>query len=205
MRRADQIEVELPQRGWAFDRRSVDSAGRLTATECLVTAATVCPYVGREIPGCEALGLDPQKIYQLYRDPKALKAAMPKLNGQPLMLDHIAVSAANPQQQRIIGTVSDARWDGKRIYATVTVWDSTAITLIETNAQRDLSCGYSYVPDMTNGRTPAGEHFDGVMRSIEFNHVALVETGRVQGATISDALPYHVAMERLCPGYGRLR
>jgi hypothetical protein len=140
-----------------------------------------------EIPGCDALGLDPERIYNLWRDPEALGAACANLNGQPLLADHIGVSAESPQQSMIVGTLSDAEFDGKNIYATVSVWHADAISDIESGARRDLSVGYKYSPDMTPGKTPDGERYDGVMRGpFEFNHVALVPLGRVAGAQVAD-------------------
>lgn len=194
----------------ALDRRSVDSAGRLHATECVISASQVNDYIGKEIIDHQRLGLDPNAIYRMWRDPAALKAATAQLNGQPLMLDHIAVSAASPQQQRIIGTVSNARFVDNKIIATISVWDELAIRLIETNTQREISAAYTYVPDMKPGATPSGERYDGVMRGpLEWNHIALVATGRVSGAAVADELPVRLlrghALERIVPGYGRLR
>jgi hypothetical protein len=63
--------------------------------------------------------------------------------------------------------------------ATITVWDRRAIDAIESGDQRELSCGYSYRPIMRPGIF-AGKRYDGVMRDIVGNHVALVESGRVR-------------------------
>jgi hypothetical protein len=52
-----------------------------------------------------------------------------------------------------------------------------AIDGIESGKQRELSAGYHYKPDMTAGNFD-GMRYDGVMRNIVFNHVALVEDGR---------------------------
>ncbi len=208
MRAAD-LEIELPRRRYRFamDRRSTDSAGRLTISDCVITASQVNEYRGAEIPGCDRLRLDPNAIYRMYRDPEALKAATSALNGQPLMLDHIAVSSTDPQQLRIIGTVSEARWTGDKIVATISVWDQAAIDLIASNEQRDISAAYAYVPDMTPGTTPRGERFDGTMRGpLEWNHIGLVQTGRVSGAQVADAaLDRRPPLERFVKGYGRLR
>ena len=46
----------------AFDRgsaRSYDAEGRLHVHTTNISKANVCPYIGREIPNSEALGLDP--------------------------------------------------------------------------------------------------------------------------------------------------
>jgi uncharacterized protein len=202
------IEIEIPRGGgFAFDRRTVDRDGRMTITDCTLTTASVCPYIGSEIPDWEKLGLVGDRVYQLYRDPVALKAAVPLFDGQPLLFDHVPVSADQPQQQMIVGTIGDARWSAGKVIGTVTVWDSDAIQGIESNMRRDLSVGYYYVPDMTPGRTPAGEQFDGRMRGpLAINHIALVPQGRVAGAMVADeAVTPCASFVKAIPGYNRLR
>jgi hypothetical protein len=168
-----------------FDRRSYDVDNRLHVTDCILTAAQVNPYMGSEIPGGESL--DPNAIYQLYRTPDALKAAVSLFENLPLMIDHIVVSAADPKQQMIIGSVSNARWSNGQILGDIAVWDGDAIKLIESNRQKDLSVGYRYVARMTPGTAPDGTPYDGVMLSIKPNHIALVTEGRVAGAQVGDA------------------
>jgi hypothetical protein len=70
------------------------------------------------------------------------------------------------------------------------VWDNSAIAGIETEEQEELSSSYQYVADMTPGTTPTGEVYDGIMRDIIGNHVALVETGRAgSDVLVADSLP----------------
>ena len=184
---ADKIEVEIPTT-LTFDRRSTDSDGRLTATECVLTRANVSMYIGGEIPGYQQLGLDPNAVYPCYRDPVALKAAMPGLNGKPLMMDHVLTSATDPQKSLIVGTVVDCRWVGDAIVGTVVVWDRAAIEAIESKALRDLSCGYRYTPVRKDGIAPGGDRYNILMTGpIEFNHIALVSEGRVDGAFVADS------------------
>lgn len=186
---ANNIEVEMPDsRPLAFDRRTVDSDGRMTATECVLTRANVCPYIGAEIPEYERLGLDPNMTYMCYRDPAALKAAMPGLNGKPLMMDHVLTSATDPQKALTVGTVIGCRWSGDSIIGTVVVWDRTAIDAIESKELRDLSCGYRYSAVLKSGVAPNGERYEIFMTGpIEFNHIALVREGRVDGAFVADS------------------
>ena len=207
VRRARDIEIEIPRSSrWplALDKRSFDSDRRLTITDCVISASQVNPYIGAEIPDWQALGLDPDALYPMYRDPAALKAAMPGLNGKPLLIEHASVSAADPKQHLQVGTVFDCRWANDRILGTVSVWDENAIHGIETNVQRDLSAGYRYTPKMTPG-VANGESFAGRMVAIEFQHVALVPQGRVSGAQVGDAAPTRYPLTRVIPGYGRLR
>ena len=180
------IEIEIPI---AADRRAYDPDGRLSVTGCTITAAQVNPYLGHEIPEFEALGLDPDRIYYLYRDAAALKTAVPLFDGIPLLIEHAPVTAADPKQQLVVGTVRDSAWRNNKVVATLSVWNQEAIDGIKSNARRDLSCGYRYTPRMTPGTTPNGETFDGRMLDIVPNHCALVDTGRVSGAMVADARP----------------
>ena len=162
----------------AFDRRMETIDGHLVVKGCHVTKANVCPYLGSEIPNAEALGLQPDKIYMLYRDPAEIQAAADTYNRVPLLMQHVAVSADRPQQFLTVGTASNARFTHPYLDMDLTVWTREGIEAIESGAQRELSCGYRYVADMTPGTSLEGERFDGRMTGIVCNHVALVEAGR---------------------------
>nr|DAK77260.1 MAG TPA: prohead serine protease [Caudoviricetes sp.] len=178
----------------------------MTATECVLTRSNVCPYMGHEVPDYEQLGLEPERVYYLYRDPVALKAAVSSLNGKPLLLDHVLVSASDPQKSLQVGTVVDCRWAGDRIVGTVVVWDQKAIDAIESRELRDLSCGYRYSAVKQSGVAPDGDRYDLLMTGpIEWNHVALVRIGRVEGAFVADSAPDQRAeVARLIPHLDRL-
>ncbi|MGH7058317.1 MAG: DUF2213 domain-containing protein, partial [Acetobacteraceae bacterium] len=69
------------------------------------------------------------------------------------------------------------------------VWTREAIDGIESGKRRQLSASYRYDADMTSG-TYEGQPYDGVMRNIRFNHVALVEEGRAgPDVLVDDSLP----------------
>jgi hypothetical protein len=187
----DTIWVEIPDRPrLALDRREKDLDGRLHVRDCRITSASVNPYLGREIPGFESLGLEPGRIYHMYRDAAALKAAAPTFERVPLLIDHASTSADEPRKQLVIGTVSNVRWQAPYLVADLTVWDAEGIEAIESGRQKDLSCGYRYVPEMNSGVAPDGTPFDGRMLEIGANHVAIVSEGRVPNAMVADrALP----------------
>jgi len=175
----DEIFFDDEDTGLAFDRRTVDVNGRMQIPDCNISKACVNPYFGREIPGFDVLGLNPDSIYNLYRHPKELAKAAASFDAIPLMIEHVATTASNPQKSFMAGTVSNVRWKAPFLVGDVCVWDSDAIAVIESGEQQELSCGYAYVADMTPGITPEGERYEGVMRSIVGNHVALVQEGRV--------------------------
>lgn len=176
-------------RRMAFDRRMQTIDDHLVVTECNISKANVCPYMGAEIPNAEALGLKADQIYMLYRDAAELHAAVKTYDRVPLMMQHVAVNADSPQQFLIAGTVSNARFSHPFLKADLTIWTREGIDAVETGRQRELSCGYRYVPDMTPGTSPEGEKYDGRMTQIVANHVALVEAGRAgPDVMVADAL-----------------
>lgn len=166
----------------AMDRdleREKTRDGRLVVKRALITKANVCPYVGKEIPGWQKLGLDPDRVYNLLRDPEELKKGAETLNGVQLLKKHTPVSAEQPHQDKTVGSLgTDAEFDGENLYNSLFVNVQDSIDGIESGKQRELSAGYHYKPDMTPGNFN-GKAYDGVMRDIVFNHVALVEDGRV--------------------------
>ena len=164
----------------AMDRseRHKDQDGHLHVRRTNLTKATVNPYYGREIPGAQGLGLEPDKVYHLLRHPDELKKAADTFNNIRLLSKHIAVSADNPQEQFVAGsTGTDADFDGEYLTNSLVVWRAEDIAGIEAGDKVELSCQYYYRPDMTPGNFK-GLHYDGIMRDIRGNGVALVEAGR---------------------------
>ena len=175
----------------AFDRsmRTIDADGHMHVETANISKANVCPYYGREIPNGSELGLDPDRVYMLYRDAAELEAAAATYENKPLMMKHVAVSADDPQKYFIVGTVSNVRFEYPYLKASLAVWDRKAIEAIDSGAQEQLSCGYRYVADMSPGEHD-GVKYDGVMRGLKCNHVALVEAGRAgPDVMVSDEQP----------------
>ena len=177
----------------AFDKASArhyDDNGFLIVDSTIITKAAVNPYYGKEIPNYESLGLDPEKIYNMLRDPAELEKGMHTLGEKQLLIKHIFVSADEPQKESIAGTIgSNLEMVGNDVKGSLTVWDKEAINLIESGKLAELSASYFYDPVMKSG-TFNGERYDGIMTNIRGNHVALVERGRIgRDALVADALP----------------
>lgn len=172
--------------------RSYDEDGRLHVETSNISKATVNPYYGSEIPNHDKLGLEPKKVYYMLRDPEELEKAVQTFNNLPLLSKHIPVSADEPQKDVIVGTTgSDAKFEDGYLKCSLAVWDSEAIAGIENGEQMELSSAYRYVADMTPGEFK-GMRYDGVMRDIVGNHVALVDVGRAgRDVVVSDADPFH--------------
>ena len=177
----------------AFDKASArhyDDNGFLIVDSTVITKAAVNPYYGKEIPNYESLGLDPEKTYNMLRDPVELEKGMHTLGEKQLLIKHIFVSADEPQKESIAGTIgSNLEMVGDDVKGSLTVWDKEAINLIESGKLAELSASYFYDPVMKSG-TFNGQAYDGIMTNIRGNHVALVERGRIgRDALVADALP----------------
>ncbi len=194
------LDKETPmatdKRRLALDKasvRSYDTDGRMRVELTPISKANVCPYKGDEIPDYASLGLDPSRVYLLLRDPKELEKAATSANGVPLLIVHKPTSADDHPRELTVGaTGTDAVFDAPYLKNSLMIWDGEGIAGVESDEQKELSAGYHYVADMTPGEYE-GESYDGVMRDIEFNHVALVEEGRAG----SDVLVMDAAMNEL--------
>ena len=158
--------------------RRVDQDGRLYIETTNISKANVCPYLGQEVPKFEELGLDPDKTYYLFRDPEELKKAAPTFNNLPVLDKHVPVFSNDHRPENVVGsTGTDAEFIAPYLRNSMVVWAQRAIDGVENGRQREISCAYWYNADMTPG-THDGKRYDGVMRDIRGNHVALVEEGR---------------------------
>jgi hypothetical protein len=121
-----------------------------------------------------------------------------------LLDDHVPVSAESPQKSRVVGTVSNVRWQAPYLVADLICWDASAIARIRDGSQKEISCGYAYTPVIESG-TVDGESFDIRMLEIVGNHVALVPLGRVgSDVVVADSAPRPRTMAEVIPGFDRL-
>jgi len=178
----------------AFDRgsvRSYDADGRLHVALTNISKANVSPYYGSEIPGFAQLGLDPARIYKLWRDPAELEKGASTFRNLPILRRHIQVSADDPSKEDVVGSIgSDVAFNAPYLCASICIWDSEAIAGVESGQIAELSPAYRYVPEMTPGSTPDGEAYDGRMTNILGNHLATVEVGRSgPDVVVADSAP----------------
>lgn len=167
----------------AMDRATVrrrDVNGYMHVEVSNISKANVCPYYGSEIPDWQEMGLEPDRLYQLYRCPDELARGAETFNNIPLLSQHVPVVPEDglPEDLIIGSTGTDAMFDGTYLRNSLVVWSALYQEAIEDGRQRELSCGYRYRADMTAGQAPEGLRYDGVMRDIMGNHVALVIEGR---------------------------
>lgn len=116
----------------AYDRmgsvRTVDADGRLRVAKTPISKANVCPYRGKEIPGWDKLGLDPERIYRLLRDPQELEKGAHTFNGLPVLEEHYHVTADDPRRDLVIGTTgNEASFEAPFLYDSLVIWDGPSI------------------------------------------------------------------------------
>lgn len=182
----------------AFDKasaRSVDKDGRLHVSRTPISKSNVCPYLGKEIPKWEELGLDQNKVYRLYRDASELEKGASSFNNIQLMRKHLQVSAQDPKKEEIVGSIgSDVEYEAPYLMASMCIWDQEAIGLVEAEKLDEISSAYHYDALMEPGVSPDGETYDGRMVNILGNHVSLVEQGRAgPDVAVADSMPTELA------------
>ena len=187
--------------------RSKDANGFLHVASSNISKEVVNPYYGREIPGWEEKGLDPNHIFYGYRAGEELAKAAKTFDGLPLLIDHHIEDAEDPQKEYRVGSLgTDARWEAPYLKNSLIVTDAEAIRAIEDGRMKELSCAYRYEPDWTPG-TFEGVPYDFIMRNIQGNHVALVEEGRAGAdVVVADAKPRETItskMEKTMKGFFR--
>ncbi|NTU49343.1 MAG: DUF2213 domain-containing protein [Desulfobulbaceae bacterium] len=167
----------------AFDRDSMrreDANGYLHVQTSPISKAQVVPYYGKEVPGFAELGLDPDKIYQVYRPAEELEKSAATFNNLPIISVHKPISAAEFDSVKplIIGsTGTDSVFNDPYLENSLVFYDGAFIEKIADKTQAELSACYRYTPIVRSGLFN-GERYDIIMTDLIGNHVALVEEGR---------------------------
>ncbi|MFT8675928.1 MAG: DUF2213 domain-containing protein [Acetobacter sp.] len=192
----------------ALDRagsvRLTDEDGRLHVATTPISKATVNSYYGREIPGFQGLGLAPDRLYRLLRDPAELEKSADSFNALPVLAEHAHVTAQDPRPDLVVGALgTDAAFAPPYLTNALMVWNADAIEGIRSGTQRELSCAYRYVPVMEPGEYD-GQKYDGRMTQIRGNHVALVRAGRAgPDVLVADEKPEENRMDVSLPAASR--
>lgn len=177
---------------WAYDRslRTIDADGHMRVEMSRISKAAINPYRGSEIPKWRELGLDPDRIYRLFRDPRELAKGAQTFDGKPLLMRHVPVTSDLPNRDSWVGSIGRVSFEEPYLVARpLTVLTQDAIDAIESHAQRELSSAYRYDAEMVPGSW-GGEAYDGRMVNIRGNHVAIVSEGRAgSDVHVADELP----------------
>ncbi|MGA7537417.1 MAG: DUF2213 domain-containing protein [Steroidobacteraceae bacterium] len=178
---------KLTRGGGALDKREYDSNDWYTVSDNPLSKVGVYPYSGRAIDPDGTLGLDPQKLYGVYRSAEELGneetiksfKLMPWTDDHPNALLGAAEEGLVPADAKGVHGVigEDVHFDGDTLYGNIKVF-SEALARKIAAGKRELSCGYrcDFLPQegVFNG-----EPYQFVQRNLRGNHVASVDKGRM--------------------------
>ena len=205
--KAEEVERAAYANGYAkdsalaFDRASVrtyDVDGKLHVELTPISKANVCVYYGREIPGCDELGLIPDKAYRLLRDPEEL---------MPFIDDHtwLGDEGTDPGELPLSGmTGEQVYWDPPYLRANIR-WFSNDMKDAIDSGKRELSPGYKYDVYHQPG-VFEGQPYSYVQTNLRGNHLANVETGRTgKDVAVMDAAPEKkMTLEEIIAAIGKM-
>lgn len=160
-------------------KRLRDAFGNLIVKDCNISKSCVSPYLGSELQGKTDGYLDPNKIYKILRSDSALSDAVSTFKSAPITLGHpdIGLDLPDTPAERIGMTGGDCKFESPYLKTTLVFNVESAIDDIESKRKKELSLGYICDIDMISGEYQ-GDKYDGVMKNIVVNHVALVKRGR---------------------------
>lgn len=180
-------------RSMTFDaapsQRRVDENGFMHVDSCHVTKEQVVKYYGREIPGWRELGLDPERLYNVFRPGDEIEKAAATFDGLPLQLQHHIDSADEPQTEFRVGSISRPVWRAPYLDCDLHITNGAAISAVEHGDFKEISAAYLYEPVIESGEFD-GTPYEIVMRNLRGNHVALVPKGRAGAdVVVADSAP----------------
>jgi hypothetical protein len=162
--------------------RTEQPFGYLTVENCTFTGADIAKYFGFEVPDFKKHGLDPTKIYSVYRPQSEIRDS--NFNLKPLLSRHIDFSAEDYKHKFIVGAVGNTEMVGEELKGTVEFWSQEAIDMLNKGIKK-LSCGYTYTAKAESG-IYNGQSYDIMMTDIYANHVAMVDNPRYKAAIVAD-------------------
>lgn len=159
-------------------QRTRTPEGFLRAPAMISTADNVQPYRARELGLTDG---DPERVIRLFRPKSEVfsKDTLESFERATLTVTHPAKGVNSRDWKRVAsGDVHEIRPVGNATSAWLLIRDQAGIDVVEKDGVVQLSCGYDFDLDMTPGKTPSGEAYDGIQRNIRGNHVAIVDAAR---------------------------
>jgi hypothetical protein len=177
----------MPTDSQQVSARIADANGWYEVKNNPLSKVGVFPYLGSSIRAP-----DPMKLYNVYRPAAELSkpATLNSLKLLPWIDDHAMLGSETapnyiaPEQKGIEGVIGENVYFANNIiYGNIKVFSNRLAKLIR-NGKVDLSCGYrckyvwpgdpGWIAGMFNGKP-----YDCIQTNIIFNHLALVQDGRM--------------------------
>ena len=162
----------------AQDKKEEDVNGFWLIPDNPMTKIGVFPYLGRQI----SPELEPDRIYQVLRPkeeltrPETLKSLelIPLTNGHEM----VGKGFTPVEKKGCHGTTGqNVKVNGNLITNDLKLLSEEIKNEVE-SGKKDLSMGYRCRYELTEGEFE-GQHYDAIQRDIIFNHIALVDEGRM--------------------------
>lgn len=162
----------------AQDKKEEDVNGFWLIPDNPMTKIGVFPYLGRQI----SPELEPDRIYQVLRPKEELTRpeTLKSLELIPLTNEHEMVGKGfTPVEKKgCHGTTGqNVKVNGNLITNDLKLLSEEIKNEVE-SGKKDLSMGYRCRYELTEGEFE-GQHYDAIQRDIIFNHIALVDEGRM--------------------------
>ena len=163
----------------ATDKKEVDINGYWTIKDNPITKVGVFPYLGRQI----SPDLEPDRVYNVLRPEDELTApeTLKSLEHIPIVNEHTMIGDGftPPEEKGIEGvTGSNVKTDRLPLITNDLVIYSENFKDEVESGKKELSAGYRCRYELKEGEFE-GEHYDAIQRDIIYNHIALVDEGRM--------------------------
>jgi hypothetical protein len=163
----------------ADSAREVDNNGWIEVKNNPLSKVGVFPYSGGQVGG------DPTKIYNVYRPAEELShpEAIDSLKLIPWVNDHVMLGSSKDgltpaEEKGVEGVIGeDVYFKDGILYGNIKIFSENLANLIE-DGKKQLSAGYRCVYDFVSG-VFNGQPYDAIQKNIRFNHLALVDEGRM--------------------------
>lgn len=168
--------------------KTVDKNGFWEIEKNPVSAEGVFFYSGKMIG---ADGLEPDKLYPVYRSAEELEKSAKTFNNKPFFEDHTAIGegATKYDDKPAQGNMSNVHFENGKLYATLSIWSEKLKKLIE-DGKKELSLGYRCIYEPIKG-VFNGQPYDFVQKNLVGNHLALVDAGRCgKEVSVMDSLTF---------------
>lgn len=161
------------------DKKDVDINGYVTYYDVPMTKVGVFPYLGRTI----SPELEPDRVYMVLRPEEELTKSetLKSLEKIPFVNEHTMLGKDfTPAEDKGIEgtTLTNVKVKLPLITNDLVAYTERVKNEIENNDKRDLSLGYRCKYELTPG-IYNGQPYDAIQRDIRFNHIALVDEGRM--------------------------
>ncbi len=167
------------------DKREIDTNGFVEIADNPISSAGVYPYLGAMIGG-----KDPAKIYYVLRSVEELSRpeTLASLRLMPLIDKHEMLGEGEtPAEDKgihgVIGEQIYFDYGEEKIKGNIKIHSTYLMDKIDNQGIKELSGGYRADHDFTPG-IYKGQKYDAIQKNIDFNHVAVVDLGRM-GSTVA--------------------